>query len=265
PVKRYSSGMQVKLAFAVATSIEAEILIVDEVLAVGDLAFQRKCFDRMERLIRREGRTVIIVGHNIRQLEQICTRMIMLTRGRLEFDGASSYVATKFLQQSNDKIDEQQSGQCNAEKSKDFQLIDIALYDALDRKQTKHTYGQPFKVKVYFSLARPINNLVCFLSIHSTDFVQITANETYIHPKDFPAGEHYFEMRCQSMSILPGVYSLKLWVGSVDGQVIYNTNNLSRFQVISEDYAIARLQDLGLIQLDASWASGQLVEVMDQK
>ena len=67
PVKRYSSGMTVKLGFSIATSLDADILIVDEVLAVGDLAFQRKCFDRMEDMIKRQGKTVLLVSHNIRQ------------------------------------------------------------------------------------------------------------------------------------------------------------------------------------------------------
>ena len=84
PVKRYSSGMQVKLAFAVATSVESEILIVDEVLAVGDLAFQRKCIDRMDTLIRRDGRTVLVVSHNIRQIERLCSRALLLDHGRLD-------------------------------------------------------------------------------------------------------------------------------------------------------------------------------------
>ena len=66
PIKRYSSGMKIRLAFAIATSVEAEILIIDEVLAVGDLAFQRKCFERMEDLIKGRGNTVLIVSHNIR-------------------------------------------------------------------------------------------------------------------------------------------------------------------------------------------------------
>ncbi len=78
PVKRYSSGMQVKLAFAVATSIESEILIVDEVLAVGDLAFQRKCFDRMESMIKRQGKTVLLLSHNIRQVQRLCSRALLI-------------------------------------------------------------------------------------------------------------------------------------------------------------------------------------------
>ena len=104
PVKRYSSGMQVKLAFAVATSVEAEILIVDEVLAVGDLAFQRKCFDRMERLIKRDHRTVLLVSHNIRQVERLCSRVILLNHGTVTFDGASREACNIFADENDRKI-----------------------------------------------------------------------------------------------------------------------------------------------------------------
>src|SRR3954463_4101536 len=78
PIKRYSSGMAVRLGFSIATTVEAEILIVDEVLAVGDLAFQRKCFNRMEDLIKRQNKTVLLVSHNLRQVQRICTRALLL-------------------------------------------------------------------------------------------------------------------------------------------------------------------------------------------
>ncbi len=255
PVKRYSSGMQVKLAFSVATSIDAEILIIDEVLAVGDLAFQRKCFNRMENLIKQQGRSVLIVGHNIRQLEQICTRMLMLNKGRIEIDGKPNEVCTKFLQQSNDKIKSQQVAATNVEKSDEFELIKVEVLDDAGVDIEKIAHHQPFKIRVEFNLHQSIKNLVCFTSIHTADFVQITANETYKTPKDFGVGHHFFEMACTSMTVLPGVYSIKLWIGTVDGQVKFVANNLANFQVFSEDYSIARLQDLGLFQLDASWNS----------
>jgi ABC-type polysaccharide/polyol phosphate transport system ATPase subunit len=86
PVKRYSSGMTVKLGFSIATSMDANILIIDEVLAVGDLAFQRKCFDKMEDLIIRQGKTVLLVSHNIRQIERICKRVILLDHGKVLAD-----------------------------------------------------------------------------------------------------------------------------------------------------------------------------------
>jgi len=87
PIKRYSTGMQVRLGFSIATSMDASILIVDEVLAVGDLAFQRKCFDRMEDMIKRQGKTVILVSHNVRQVERLCSRVILLDRGVVINDG----------------------------------------------------------------------------------------------------------------------------------------------------------------------------------
>lgn len=260
PVKRYSSGMQVKLAFAVATSIESEILIVDEVLAVGDLAFQRKCFSRMERIIKDQGRTVLIVGHNIRQLEQICTRMIMLNRGRIAIDGKPNDVCTRFLQQSNEKIKSQQTAGTSIERSDEFELINIEIVDENGVSVEKIAYLQPFKIHIAFKLLQPIKNLVCFASIHTTDFVQVTANETYRSPKNFDVGLHFFEMNCSSMTVLPGVYSLKLWIGTVDGQAKFIANNLSSFQIFSNDYSIARLQDLGLFQLNAEWKSDSLSE-----
>lgn len=87
PVKRYSSGMFVKLAFAVAAHLSSEIMIMDEVLAVGDMAFQKKCLDRMRDAAKQEGRTVLYVSHNMNTIRQLCDRCIMLDAGKLIFDG----------------------------------------------------------------------------------------------------------------------------------------------------------------------------------
>ena len=87
PVKRYSSGMYVKLAFAVAAHLDAEIMIMDEVLAVGDVAFQRKCLNKMSQLAVDEGRTVLYVSHNMATIRQLCTRCVVLEHGKLVYDG----------------------------------------------------------------------------------------------------------------------------------------------------------------------------------
>jgi lipopolysaccharide transport system ATP-binding protein len=90
PVKRYSSGMYVRLAFAVAAHLEPEILIIDEVLAVGDTEFQRKCMGRMDELRTQAGRTIFLVSHNLEMIESLCTRGIVLEKGRVAFDGKTS-------------------------------------------------------------------------------------------------------------------------------------------------------------------------------
>ncbi len=87
PVKRYSSGMYVKLAFSVAAHLDSEIMIMDEVLAVGDIAFQKKCLDKMREAANKEGRTVLYVSHNMNTIRQLCDRCIVLDKGKIIFDG----------------------------------------------------------------------------------------------------------------------------------------------------------------------------------
>lgn len=87
PVKRYSSGMYVKLAFSVAAHLDSEIMIMDEVLAVGDMAFQKKCLSKMREAANQEGRTVLYVSHNMNTIRQLCDRCLVLDKGKIEFDG----------------------------------------------------------------------------------------------------------------------------------------------------------------------------------
>jgi lipopolysaccharide transport system ATP-binding protein len=97
PVKRYSSGMQVRLAFAVAAHLEPEILLVDEVLAVGDAEFQERCLGKM-RDVTREGRTVVFVSHNLAAVRSLCTRALLLEQGQLVFDGSADDAVDRYLQ-----------------------------------------------------------------------------------------------------------------------------------------------------------------------
>ena len=87
PAKRYSSGMYVKLAFSVAAHLDSEIMIMDEVLAVGDIAFQKKCLDKMGDVSREEGRTILYVSHNMDTIRRLCDRCVVLDKGKIIFDG----------------------------------------------------------------------------------------------------------------------------------------------------------------------------------
>ena len=97
PVKRYSSGMYVRLAFAVAAHLEPEILIVDEVLAVGDAEFQKKCLGKMESVSTKEGRTVLFVSHNMDAVSRLCASVIILNKGCKEFEGETAQAVPKYL------------------------------------------------------------------------------------------------------------------------------------------------------------------------
>lgn len=97
PVKRYSSGMYVRLAFAVAAHLDPEILVVDEVLAVGDADFQKKCLGKMDDVSKKEGRTVLFVSHNMAAVRQLCTRGILLRNGELVFDGETESTINEYM------------------------------------------------------------------------------------------------------------------------------------------------------------------------
>lgn len=98
PVKRYSSGMYVKLAFAVAAHLDADILVMDEVLAVGDMKFQQKCLGKMDDVSKNEGRTVLYVSHNMNTIRQLCTRCIVLDHGKVVFDGEVEQAIGVYMQ-----------------------------------------------------------------------------------------------------------------------------------------------------------------------
>ena len=97
PVKYYSSGMYVRLAFSVAAHMEPDILIVDEVLAVGDYEFQNKCLGKMEEIAKGEERTILFVSHNIAAITRLCKRTVLLSKGRVVKDGPSQEVANFYL------------------------------------------------------------------------------------------------------------------------------------------------------------------------
>ncbi len=101
PVKRYSSGMKVKLAFAVASHLDSEIMIMDEVLAVGDVSFQNKCIDRMKKVAEEEGRTILYVSHNMATVKSLCNRCIVLSHGQLAFEGPTDEAIAVYMQDDN--------------------------------------------------------------------------------------------------------------------------------------------------------------------
>ena len=101
PVKRYSSGMKVKLAFSVASHLDSEIMIMDEVLAVGDVAFQNKCINRMKKVAEEEGRTILYVSHNMATVKSLCNRCIVLSHGKLAFEGETDEAISVYMQDEN--------------------------------------------------------------------------------------------------------------------------------------------------------------------
>ncbi|WP_119293266.1 ABC transporter ATP-binding protein [Azohydromonas sediminis] len=237
PVKRYSSGMQVKLAFAVATSVESEILIVDEVLAVGDLAFQRKCFDRMEEIIRNEGRAVIVVSHNIRQIERICERALLIDHGLLVEDGSAQTVCERFYEQSNSRIEANMAARSRTRiaGSGELTLLNVSVLDKNGEPAAAIAPGEPLRVRLRFELHRAMDDLEIVVGTHRTDFVYITASSTrsQLPALSLGAGMHEIEYYLPSYPVATGTYSVRMVVMDRHHRVLFDGESLRSFVVRS--------------------------------
>jgi ABC-type polysaccharide/polyol phosphate transport system ATPase subunit len=257
PVKRYSSGMQVKLAFAVATSVESEILIVDEVLAVGDLAFQRKSFGRMTELIRDNNRAVLIVSHNIRQIERICTRAILLDHGRLARDGSVNEVCDEFFSGSNDKIayDAAKSSRARVRASGEAEFLSIAAVDESGNAVSEVATGQPLRVRVKFRLDVPLVKPELIIGTHTTDFFYLNASSTAIFDArpDFSPGTHEVECIFQNNPLASGIYCFRFAIYDSDRRAIFIGDNLGIFTVKSGRDE-AREEGLRMLDIPATWS-----------
>jgi lipopolysaccharide transport system ATP-binding protein len=154
PVKRYSSGMTVRLAFAVAAHLDPEILIVDEVLAVGDVAFQKKCMSRIRQVASQEGCTILFVSHNLAAIQGLCDRCLMLRDGRLVMEGSPEKVAGEYL-----RLGGETDGRARFEQATDRKGNGAARYRAIrlldDQGHTAATIpmGKGFSVELDFDLA----------------------------------------------------------------------------------------------------------------
>ena len=255
PVKRYSSGMQVKLAFAVATSIESEILIVDEVLAVGDLAFQRKCFDRMEDMIKRQGKTVLFVSHHVRMVERLCTRTILLNGGKVMFDGNPTKVCNEFINQMNEKSAQSERDKIlsNDVQSPEITVTSLEMIDVEGNPSDRFAFSTPISIRLRFAVNSAVKNISFLIGVHTTDFIYLTANSTVDQPSNLDTGEHVITLSIPKPTILPGIYGIRVWIGTPENKTYFYGENLSRFTIFSNDFLVTRQQGMGFVFYEPVW------------
>jgi lipopolysaccharide transport system ATP-binding protein len=154
PVKRYSSGMYVRLAFAVAAHLDPEIMVVDEVLAVGDAAFQRKCLGKMSENTG-EGRTVLFVSHNMSAINRLCSRAILLEKGRLLTDGPASEVTARYLSGTVEESGERTWGMEGAPGNSQLKLLAVHLLDRNGVKKSVFDVSEEITVRIEYAVMEP--------------------------------------------------------------------------------------------------------------
>ena len=244
PVKRYSSGMYMRLAFAVAAHLEPEIMVVDEVLAVGDMAFQKKCLGKMSD-VSKSGRTVLFVSHNMAAVQNLCERGIVLRQERLAFDGSTKeaidyYVHTVYgegRQPGSQIIDLSKDGNRPAKFAPLLKTLELYTGEGLPSNGSL-SYGASLRVHMRCRLSEPVRNINVLLSFNTLLGDSVFVPNSGFDPAcviDELAGEHVFACEIPSLSLIPGEYMIHVAL-SARGSVIDRVDDATRLTVLPADY-----------------------------
>lgn len=255
PVKRYSSGMTVRLAFAVAAFLEPEILVIDEVLAVGDAEFQKKAIGKMQDISRGEGRTVLFVSHNMAAVKSLCTRGIVFDNGRINFEGSIDVCIDQYLYSNNN-------------------FIEVPLHDRLDRVgsgfaklkdveiDTNFFYtGKPFKVKISYENCSDFKITEFGISIWNKEEVKIISLSSTFKNQMVNIKNKVGEVICEieHLPLIKGLYFLNAFVSTEEGLADY-VEKITKFEIEDCDYYKTGKTvnpSWGLVVVDHNWKKGK--------
>jgi lipopolysaccharide transport system ATP-binding protein len=179
PVKRYSSGMYVRLAFAVAAFLEPEILIIDEVLAVGDAEFQKKCLGRMNEVSKNDGRTILFVSHNLSVVRQLCSKGILLRNGQLVFQGSASETIDCYIEKNNSGDNLTSIYIKQKLENKNFELIKAEVLDSNLCPKSEFELFEEIIVRVTVNCVKSIPNLYGYVSVKNKQEEMIIESDTF--------------------------------------------------------------------------------------
>jgi lipopolysaccharide transport system ATP-binding protein len=224
PIKRYSSGMRLRLGFAVAAHLNPDVLIVDEVLAVGDAEFQKKCVTAMEGL-KDTGRTVLFVSHNLAAVENLCSRAIWIDGGKIRLDGAPKEIIEAYM---NEFSGGQTGGTDLAAAKKRtgsgeirFTRIEYLNADGTQRGITRS--GDDLVIRLHYRAEKTVRdvNFGFLLFTHMGTLLTWTSN--WHHYKLIPSikpGEGHVDLEIDSINLVPGTYNFSLWLTGEDQKVL---------------------------------------------
>ncbi len=279
PVKFYSSGMYVRLAFATAINVSADVLLVDEVLAVGDQRFQARCLDYINSL-KRQGVTILMVSHDLDSVRNLCDRAIWLDKGRLVASGVTDVVVDKYVQQvyergeaddrterDDRRLDSPSETESHTESpddgdimgayqrrwgTREAEIIDARFLDTHGRDRLLLTTGEPCSIIVHYRAHRRIEEPMFGLAIHRSDGLHITGPNTVFADYDIACieGEGQVRYEVDALPLLPGTYYLTASICDHDGEHAYDYHSLMyRFRVQPGDVQ----ERYGTVHIPGHW------------
>ena len=261
PVKYYSSGMYVRLAFSVAAHLEPDILLVDEVLAVGDAEFQKKCLGKMQEVTQKEGRTILFVSHNIAAVKAICNRGILLHEGRIKFSGEISEVIGQYLNSSSNASQSEPLSQRRREAkcSLRAKLIDIKVVAEGTINPRYLDSKKPFTVYLTVQAASRVRFCAQLIINDGLQNLSYLDSGT-LHNKfyEIDKGSYVIECRVSATDLYAGNYQINCVLGLPAQEVMDFVDSAYEFSVRDFDpynsgYNLQKNYGFGFYNIDHQW------------
>ena len=233
PVKRYSSGMYVRLAFAVAAHLESEILIVDEVLAVGDAEFQKKCLGKMTDVSKGEGRTVLFVSHNMAAVQNLCFKGLLLENGIIKKTGAINDVLAEYLVST--KIENVKLSENTNRKGNGFLKFTDGFFVS-DNDNNIETF-KDLKIKLNFELNFPSKIIQSRIDIGINNFMgdRVAWLSSNVVISEFSIFSNSIEFLIKDLPLAPGDYTLNIY-SEINNEIADWLTEVMPFTIIEKDY-----------------------------
>jgi lipopolysaccharide transport system ATP-binding protein len=258
-LKNFSSGMSVRLAFSVAIQADAGILLMDEVLAVGDARFQQKCFEVFARY-KREGRTVILVSHDLTSLNLYCDRVLLLQNGKLISDGEPGHVTAEYRRIVGAMSDQDDRTEEPATKdrwgSRKVEITGTRLLDGSGKEHHTFLSDAPLTVEVDYEVKEDVGEFICGMAFDRSDGFSLAApNNKFDHfrlPAATPGSAGTITYTMESLPLLNGQYQITVALHDMHFGEVYDCRvSAADFMVVDEDGR------LGVMNLGGKWSSTQ--------
>ena len=254
PVRHYSSGMYVRLGFSVAVHTDPEILLIDEVLAVGDAAFQRKCLDKIDEL-RRQGVTILFISHSADTVRNLCSRAIWLDEGHLVADGSAESVVARYSDRSWSEREDEPSLDSDDQRrwgSGRLRITEVRLLGGEGKEQRCFHVGEPLTVEMHYRTEGKVDKPVFGLAIHRRDGLHVTGPNTRIAEQEIPAveGKGIVRYRIRSLPLLEGSYYLSVAAHDWMAAEMYDYHD----RLYGFDVQCAGGERYGIVTLRGAWS-----------
>jgi lipopolysaccharide transport system ATP-binding protein len=237
PVKHYSSGMYVRLAFAVAAHLEPEILIVDEVLAVGDAAFQKKCLGKMEDVAEKEGRTVLFVSHNLSVILGLCPSSILLKSGILLSKDKSTKIIDQYTAFTRKESTTNLSSLKHTGNQTYSKLSQISMYNNKLEPSSSFPMGSSLIVDILVEIKKEVNELELGIKVSSKLGVPLHYLTSTWDGYNWNLRKGYFKFRMvmKEIMLLPGHYIISAWSSQRGQWSDDNVQDITQIEVLAKD------------------------------